>query len=45
MRQVEDTKMKALYEEMGIEFPLKDTPEAKQDFVDEVYKAYEKALG
>ena len=33
------------YEEMGIEFPLKDTPEAKQDFVDEVYKAYEKALG
>ena len=31
------------YDEMGIEFPLKDTPEAKQDFIDEIYKKYEKA--
>ena len=33
------------YDEMGIEFPLKDTPEAKQQFIDEMYKKYEKALG
>ena len=33
------------YDEMGIEFPLKDTPEVKQDFIDEIYKQYEKALG
>ena len=33
------------YDEMGIEFPLKDTPEAKQDFIDEIYTKYEKALG
>ncbi len=32
------------YEEMGIEFPLKDIPEAKQSFVDEIYKEFEKAL-
>ena len=32
------------YDEMGIEFPLKDIPEAKQSFVDETYKKYEKAL-
>ncbi len=32
------------YNEMGIEFPLKDTPEAKQDFIDEIYRKYEKAL-
>jgi pyruvate formate lyase activating enzyme len=33
------------YDEMGMEFPLKDTPEAKQQFIDEMYKKYEKALG
>lgn len=33
------------YEELGIEFPLKNTPEAKQSFIDEIYKKYEKALG
>ncbi len=33
------------YEEMGIEFPLKDTPEAKQSFIDEIYKEFDKALG
>ncbi len=32
------------YEEMEIEFPLKDTPEAKQDFIDKMYKKYENAL-
>ena len=32
------------YDEMGIDFPLKDTPEAKQSFIDETYKQYEKAL-
>ena len=32
------------YENMGIEFPLKDTPEAKQDFIDEIYKKHDKAL-
>ena len=32
------------YDEMGIEFPLKNTPEAKQSFIDELYKKYEKAL-
>lgn len=32
------------YDEMGIEFPLKDTPEAKQSFINEIYKKYEKAL-
>lgn len=30
------------YENMGIEFPLKNTPEAKQDFINEVYKKYNK---
>lgn len=29
------------YDEMGIEFPLKDTPEAKQEFIDEMYKKYQ----
>ncbi len=33
------------YDEMGIEFPLKETPEAKQEFIDEIYKQYGKALG
>lgn len=33
------------YEELGIDFPLKDTPEAKQEFIDNIYKKYEKALG
>ena len=32
------------YDEMGIEFPLKNTPEAKQGFIDEIYKEFEKAL-
>ncbi len=32
------------YDEMEIEFPLKNTPEAKQSFIDELYKKYEKAL-
>ena len=32
------------YEEMKIEFPLKNTPEAKQSFIDEMYKKYQKAL-
>ena len=32
------------YDEMGIDFPLKDTPETKQSFIDEIYKKYEKAL-
>ena len=30
------------YENMGIEFPLKNTPEAKQDFINEAYKKYTK---
>ncbi len=29
------------YDEMGIEFPLKNTPEAKQEFIDELYKEFE----
>ncbi|MBO5715374.1 MAG: pyruvate formate lyase-activating protein [Clostridia bacterium] len=29
------------YENMGIEFPLKDTPEAKREFIDEMYKKYQ----
>lgn len=29
------------YEEMGLQFPLKDTPEAKQDFIDAIYKKYD----
>ena len=33
------------YDNMGIEFPLKNTPEAKQQFIDDIYKKYEKALG
>lgn len=33
------------YDEMGIEFPLKDTPEAKQSFIEKIYKQYDKALG
>ena len=32
------------YEEMGIDFPLKDIPEAKQSFIDEIYKQFKKAL-
>lgn len=28
------------YEELGLDFPLKDTPEAKQGFIDEIYKKY-----
>ena len=30
------------YENMGIEFPLKNTPEAKQEFINEAYKKYTK---
>ena len=30
------------YESMGIEFPLKDTPEAKQEFIDELYREFDK---
>lgn len=33
------------YDEMGIEFPLKDTPEAKQDYINELYNIYKKTLG
>ena len=33
------------YDEMGIDFPLRNTPEAKQSLIDELYKEYEKALG
>lgn len=33
------------YDEMGIEFPLKDTPEAKQSSIEKIYKQYDKALG
>ena len=29
------------YDEMGIEFPLKNTPEAKREFIDEMYKKYQ----
>lgn len=29
------------YDEMGIDFPLKNTPEAKQIFIDELYKKYQ----
>lgn len=29
------------YQEMGIDFPLKDTPEAKQDYIDELYKEFD----
>ena len=29
------------YENMGIEFPLKNTPEAKSTFIDEVYTKYQ----
>ncbi len=29
------------YREMGIEFPLENTPEAKQDFVDEMYRKFD----
>lgn len=32
------------YENMGIDFSLKSIPEAKQSFIDEIYKKYEKAL-
>ncbi len=32
------------YENMGIPFPLKNTTEAKQEIIDEIYKKYEKAL-
>ena len=28
------------YEEIGIEFPLKNTPEAKQDFINKIYEKY-----
>ena len=30
------------YENMGIEFPLKNTPEAKQEFINEAYKKFAK---
>ena len=30
------------YDEMGIEFPLKNIPEAKQDFIDELYREFDK---
>ncbi len=30
------------YENMGIEFPLKDTPEAKQELIDELYREFDK---
>lgn len=33
------------YENMGIDFPLKNTPEAKQDFIDEMQKKYNNSLG
>ena len=29
------------YDELGIEFPLRDTPEAKREFIDEIYKKYQ----
>ena len=29
------------YDEMEIEFPLKNTPEAKREFIDEMYKKYQ----
>lgn len=29
------------YDEMGIEFPLKNTPEAKREFIDKIYKKYQ----
>ena len=29
------------YDEMGLEFPLKNTPEAKREFIDEMYKKYQ----
>lgn len=32
------------YDEMGIEFPLKHIPEAKQSFIDDIYEKYEEAL-
>lgn len=32
------------YENMGLEFPLRNTPEAKQDFIDSVYLKYKNAL-
>ena len=32
------------YDELDMEFPLKDTPETKQSFIDGLYKKYEKAL-
>ena len=28
------------YENMGINFPLKNTPEAKREFIDEIYKKH-----
>ena len=30
------------YDEMGIEFPLKSTPEAKQEYIDELYSEFDK---
>ena len=30
------------YDEMGIEFPLKNTPEAKQEYIDELYREFDK---
>ena len=32
------------YDEMEIEFPLKDTPEAEQEFIDNIYEKYKNAL-
>ena len=33
------------YEELGLDFPLKNTPEAKQAYINELYNEFEKALG
>ncbi|MGM9632472.1 MAG: pyruvate formate-lyase-activating protein [Eubacteriales bacterium] len=30
------------YDTMGIEFPLKDTPEAKQEFIEQLYEKFDK---
>jgi pyruvate formate lyase activating enzyme len=30
------------YDELGIEFPLKNTPEAKQEYIDELYREFDK---
>ncbi len=33
------------YDELGLDFPLKNTPEAKQTYINELYNEFEKALG